>query len=128
MPGYLAGALGLTSRHSLNITAWLSHHVLLAVLVAIGIIVAFLLMLAIPVMSTASYYRFSSSFRRSALPTFLVGFGVLIVGLASSVRIIELAGGGIMATVVIGLIIDQYLTPHPDTAPRHRTRHRTHVS
>jgi hypothetical protein len=109
VPGHLLGAPGLTSRHQLQIGTWFKHHELLIVLIVLGIFAVFILLLLLPVLSSASYYAFSSGFRKSAWGTFLAGLGVLIVGLASGVRIIEIAGGGIMAAVVIGIIVDQYL-------------------
>jgi hypothetical protein len=113
LPGYLAGAPGITSRHSLHIAAWLSHHVVLVALIVLGVFAVFILLLVLPVLSSASYYAFSGGFRKSALGTFAAGFGVLIIGLATGVRIIEIAGGGVMAAVVVGIIVDQYLARQP---------------
>jgi len=112
VPGVLLGA-SVTSRHSLQIGTWLRHHELLVALVVLGVFALFILLLLIPVLSSASYYAFSSGFRKSALGTFAAGFGVLIVGLASGVRIIEIAGGAVMGAVVVGLIVDQYLLREP---------------
>jgi hypothetical protein len=80
------------------------------VIIVLIIMVAFVLLLAIPVLYSYGFDAFSGGVRKASKGTFLAGLAVLIVGLISGVRIIDYAGGGVMAAVIIGIIIDQYLT------------------
>lgn len=126
MPGYLAGTPGITSRQSRHLAAWLSGHELIIALVIAGIMVAFIILLALPVLSSMAFDSFSSGFNRAARGTFLFGFGILIVGLASGVRIIDILGGAVMAAVIVGIIVENYLARPsrsllPDSARRQGT-------
>jgi len=107
LPGYLAdppGVTGLHPAHTVHVSAGL------IVLIALIVIVAIVLLLAIPVWWGSGFDSFSKGMSKARRPVFMAGFGVLIVGLATGVRIIEIFGGALMAAVVLGVIAQNYLT------------------
>jgi hypothetical protein len=106
LPGYLAGTPGVTGHHSAHAAAFSTGRI---VLIALIVIVAIVLLLAIPVWWGSGFDSFSRGMSKAARPTFVAGFGVLIIGLATGVRIIEIFGGGLMAAVVLGVIAQNYL-------------------
>jgi hypothetical protein len=107
---YLAGTPRLSNDQYRHLAAWLHRHELVVVLVILAIMAVFLILLAIPVLYDAVFNAFSSGMDRAAKGTFLFGFGVLIVGLASGIRIIDIIGGAVMAAVIVGIIVENYLT------------------
>jgi hypothetical protein len=111
LPGYVAGASRLSNGRSGRLGTWLSHHELLAALIVLAVLAAFLIVLAIPVLYDVTFDAFSSGMDRAAKGVFLFGFGILIVGLASGIRIIDIIGGAVMAAVVVGIIVENYLKP-----------------
>jgi hypothetical protein len=111
LPRYLAGTPRLNNDQYRHLAAWLHDHELVVVLVLLAIMAAFLIVLAIPVVYDVAFNAFSSGMDRAAKGTFLLGFGVLIVGLASGIRIIDIIGGAVMAAVVVGIIVENYLAP-----------------
>jgi hypothetical protein len=117
LPEYLAGTPRLNSGQSRHLAAWFHGHEVLVVLIILGIMAAFLILLAIPVLYDVFFNAFSSGMDRAARGTFVLGFGILIVGLASGIRIIDIIGGGVMAAVVVGIIVENYLTPAPQASP-----------
>jgi hypothetical protein len=106
LPGYLAGTPGVTGPHSVH-----AVHVSagLIILIALIVIVAIVLLLAIPVWWGSGFDSFSRGMSKARRPTFVAGFGVLIIGLATGIRIIEIFGGALMAAVVLGVIAQNYL-------------------
>ena len=117
MPGYLASTPGIaanSSRHAaIHITGREILVGLIVVVVAAALVVG-------PVLWGAAFDSFSSGMGKAAWPTLLTGFGVVIVGLASGVRIITIAGGALMAAVVVGVIAEKYLIFGLRPAPRGR--------
>jgi hypothetical protein len=108
---YLAGTPRLNNDQYRHLAAWLHGHELVVVLVFLAIMAAFLIVLAIPVLYDLVFNAFSSGMDRAAKGVFVFGFGVLIVGLASGIRVIDIIGGAVMAAVVVGIIVENYLTP-----------------
>lgn len=110
MPGYLAGAPGIIGPHTRHAATLPIGRI---ILIGLIVIVAIVLLLAIPVWWGAGFDSFTRGMSKAARPTFVFGFGVLIVGLASGVRIIDIAGGAVMAAVVLGVIVENYLIRDP---------------
>lgn len=117
MPGYLAGPLSIPAGQSRH--AWFSLRELIVVLIIVAVIVV---LLGGPVVAGALYEALSKAGERAAPGTFFLGLGVLFVGIIVGVRIIDFIGLGLIGAVVIGVIIDNYLSalaPRPGhAAPR----------
>jgi hypothetical protein len=121
LPRYIAGASSITGHLSRHPAFRLTGREIIVVLI---VVVACVLILVMPVFWGAGYDTFSRQMDRAAKPVFLVGFGVLVVGLVSGVRILDIAGGAVMGAVVLGKIAEHYLTPgqrHLPMATRFRT-------
>jgi hypothetical protein len=106
LPGYLAGALSITGHVSRHVAARVTGR---EILIALIVVVIYVLLLVVPVLWGAGFDSFSRQVDKAARPTFLFGFGVLVVGLVSGLRILDIAGGAIMFAVVLGVIIENYL-------------------
>jgi hypothetical protein len=106
LPGYLAGASSITGHVSRHAAARITGR---EILVALIVVVIYILLLVIPVLYGAGFDSFSRGMSKAARPAFLFGLGVLVVGLVSGVRILDIAGGAIMAAVVVGVIVENYL-------------------
>ena len=116
MPGYLAGPPSITGLHSSHSATFSTGRI---ILIALIVIVAIVLLLAIPVWWGSGFDSFSRGMSKARRPTFVAGFGVLIVGLATGIPIIEIFGGGLMAAVVLGVIAQNYLIRrHPASCGR----------
>jgi hypothetical protein len=106
LPGYLTSSpriTGLGSRHvATHITGREIVIALIIIVFAAGLVV-------VPVLWGAAFDSFSSGMSKAAWPSFLTGFGILIVGLATGVRIIVIAGIAFMVAVVVGVIAEKYL-------------------
>lgn len=103
---YLAGPATITGRPaSHGGTAFLSGH-LIVVVVLIG--VAVLILLAIPVLGEYLQGEFSARAKRVAPAVFLLGLGVLLAGLAGKVGALELVGGAMMGSIVLGFLLEHY--------------------
>ena len=107
MPGYLAGALsvsGYLGRHA----AWFSVRQVVVALIFIAVLVA---LLAGPLLLEALGDLFSKGVEKATPGGFALGLVVLVIGLVTGVRFITIAGAVVLGAVVLGWIIDKYLTP-----------------
>jgi lysylphosphatidylglycerol synthetase-like protein (DUF2156 family) len=107
LPGYLAGTLSITGHQSRHAAARVTGR---EILIALIVIAAIVVLLVAPVLWGALFDGFTKGLDKAARPTFLVGLGVLVVGLLSGVQIIEIGGGALMAAIVLGVIVENYLT------------------
>jgi hypothetical protein len=107
LPGYLAGTLSIPAHQSRH--AWFSLREFVVVLIVIVVIVV---LLAGPVVAGALYEVLSRGAERAMPGTFFTGLGVLFVGIIVGVRLIDYIGLGLIAAVVVGFIIDNYLGPY----------------
>ena len=106
MTGYLAGALsvsGYLGRHA----AWFSVRQVVVALIFIAVLVA---IVAGPLLIDVIGNFFSKGVEKITPGGFVLGLVVLLTGLASGVRVIIIAGAAIVGAVVLGFIIDKYLT------------------
>lgn len=116
MTGYLAGTLSVTGylgRHA----AWFSVR---QVVVALIFIAVLLVLLVGPLLLEPLGNLFSKGVKKAAPGGFVLGLVVLLIGLASGVRFITIAGAAVAGAVVLGFIIDNYLTPGVGTAASRR--------
>jgi hypothetical protein len=107
LTGYLAGALsvsGYLGRHA----AWFSVRQVVVALIFIAVLVA---LVAGPLLIDVIGNFFSNGVKKAAPGGFVLGLVVLLIGLASGVRFIIIAGAALVGAVVLGVIIDNYLTP-----------------
>ena len=100
VPGYLSGYLG---RHA----AWFSVRQVVVALIFIAVLVA---LLVGPLLLEGLGNFFSKGVEKATPGGLLVGLVVLIIGLMSGVRFITIAGAAVLGAVVLGVIIDNYLT------------------
>jgi hypothetical protein len=115
VPGYLSGYLG---RHA----AWFSVRQVVVALIVIAVFVAFLVG---PLLLEGLGNLFSKGVKKAAPGGFVLGLVVLLIGLASGVRFIIIAGAAVVGAVVLGVIIDNYLTP---VACRGESRRRPRIA
>jgi hypothetical protein len=121
LTGYLAGALsvsGYLGRH----TAWFSVRQVVVALIFIAVLVA---LVAGPLLLDVIGNFFSNGVKKAAPGGFVLGLVVLLIGLASGVRFIIIAGAAVVGAVVLGVIIDNYLTP---VACRGESRRRPRIA
>lgn len=107
MTGYLAGTLSVTGylgRHA----AWFSVRQVVVALIFIAVLLA---LLVGPLLLEPLGNLFSKGVKKAAPGGFVLGLVVLLIGLASGVRFITIAGAAVAGAVVLGFIIDNYLTP-----------------
>lgn len=107
MTGYLAGALsvsGYLGRHA----AWFSVRQVVVALIFIAVLVA---LVAGPLLLDVLGNLFSKGVEKATPGGFVLGLVVLLIGLASGVRVIIITGAALLGAVVLGYIIDKYLTP-----------------
>lgn len=104
MPGYLAGPLSIPAHQSRH--PWFSLRDFVVVLIIVAVIV---ILLGGPVVAGALYEVASKAGERAVPGTFFTGLGVLFAGIIVGIRIIDYIGLGLIAAVVLGVIIDNYL-------------------
>jgi hypothetical protein len=105
---YLAGTAGHLGQHAKGLGAALGSARFVLILIGAGVI--FVCVLAVPVLSDRFLGFAAAQGAKIAVKTFLVGAVVLLVGLALHVVIIDLIGGGLMGLVILGVILDNYLS------------------
>jgi hypothetical protein len=101
VPGYLSSYLG---RHA----AWFSARQVVVALIFIAVFVA---LVAGPLLLEPVGNFLSKGVKKAAPGGFVLGLVVLLIGLASGVRFIIIAGAAVLGAIVLGVIIDNYLTP-----------------
>jgi hypothetical protein len=107
LTGYLAGALsvhGYLGRHA----AWFSVRQVVVALIVVGVLVV---LVTAPLLLDVIGSLFSKGVEKATRGGFVLGLVVLLVGLASGVRFLEIAGGSVLGAVILGVIIDNYLVP-----------------
>jgi hypothetical protein len=106
LTGYLARALsvsGYLGRHA----AWFSVRQVVVALIFIAVLVA---LVAGPLLLDVLGNFFSKGVEKATPGGFVLGLVVLLTGLASGVRVIIIVGAALLGAVVLGVIIDKYLT------------------
>lgn len=106
MPGYLARTLDVTGHQVGHAAAWFSVRQAVVALVFVAVFIGFL---AGPILAEALFDFFSKGVERAAPGAFFLGLGVLLTGLASGVRALDIAGGCLIGAVVLAVIVDNYL-------------------
>ena len=71
----------------------------------------FAALLAAPLLGEALFGVFSKSVERGAKGGVLLGLAVLLIGLASGARVLEIAGGALLGAILLAVIVDNYLAP-----------------
>ncbi|HEX4659525.1 MAG TPA: hypothetical protein VH307_19240 [Streptosporangiaceae bacterium] len=114
MPGYLARTLDVTGLQVRHAAAWFSVRQAVVALVFVAVFIAFL---AGPILAEALFDFFSKGVERAAPGGFFLGLGVLLIGLASGIEILDIAGGCLIGLIVLAVIVDNYLPSMPAGAP-----------
>jgi hypothetical protein len=112
MSGRLARHYWLSLQHA---AAWFSVRQVVVALIFVG---AFIVLLAGPVVGEAILNVLSHGMEKAAPGGFLLGLGILLVGLLSGVQVILIAGGCLTGAVVLGVILNNYLSPPGRTSAR----------
>ena len=73
-------------------------------------IAVFIALLAGPILLEYLFDLGSKAVEKGAKGGFLLGLGVLAIGLVSGTRVLEIAGGALVGAVVLAVIADNYLT------------------
>jgi hypothetical protein len=81
------------------------------VVIAVLFVVAVIVLLTIPVIWGVVAEATSGAAEKAAPATFFVGLGVLCTGLVAGFELLAIVGGSLVGLVVVGFIIDNYLTP-----------------
>ena len=108
MPGQLAGTLSIAASQARHAAPWFSLRAFVIILIVIAVIV---ILLAGPVVAGALYEALSRGAERAMPGMFFTGLGVLFVGIIVGVELIDFIGLGLIAAVILGWIIDNYLVP-----------------
>jgi hypothetical protein len=74
-------------------------------------IAVFIALLAGPLLLEFLWDLFSKTVEKTAKGGFLLGLGILLVGLLARTRILEIAGAVVVGAVLIAVIADSYLIP-----------------
>ncbi len=90
-------------------------------------IAVFIALLAAPILLEFLWDLFSKTVEKTAKGGFLLGLGVLLVGLFSKTRVLEIVGGALTGAVLLAVIADNYLTltaagPRARSGPRSSPR------
>jgi hypothetical protein len=114
MPGFLgtisstfpAGAISdASAQQTRHIT--IPAHLWLYVLLFIGFVI---FLLVLPVIWGVVSEAASSAAEKAAPGTFFLGLGILFIGLVADLKILDIAGASLVGLVVIGVIVDNYLS------------------
>lgn len=108
LAAYLAGPRGQLGQHAKGLAAVLGSGRFLLILLAAGAI--FLCVLATPVLTDRFLGYAAAQGAKVALPTFGIGLVILLVGLAIGVEVVDFVGAGLMGIVILGVILDNYLS------------------
>jgi hypothetical protein len=114
VPGYLARTLDVTGHQVRHAAAWFSVRQAVVALVFVAVFIGFL---AGPILAEALFDYFSKGVERAAPGAFFLGLGVLLIGLASGVGVLDIVGGCLIGLVVLAVIVDNYLPSMPAGAP-----------
>jgi hypothetical protein len=116
MPGSLASTIGSTflagtisgtsAQQSPHIALRLTGREVILALLSIAVVIV---LLAAPVVGEAISGSVSEAAAKVAPTTFLVGLGILVIGLVFGAEILDIAGGSLVGLVILGWIIDNYL-------------------
>ncbi len=115
MPGFLACTISRTFLAGTisDASGQQSRHIAIPgrlVLYALLFIVFVIVLLAAPVIWQAGAEAFGSAAEKAAPGTFFLGLGVLFIGLVAGLKLLDIVGAGLVGLVVVGVIIDNYLT------------------
>ncbi len=108
MAVYLAGPAGDLGKHAKGLAAALGSARLVLILIAAGVI--FVCVLAAPVLSDIFLGYAAAQGAKVAPAMFGVGLLILLVGLAIGVEVVDFVGAGLMGVVILGVILDNYLS------------------
>jgi len=75
------------------------------VLVVLGAVLFFLIG---PVIGQSLMGAFTTQAAKIAPRVFLIGLGVLVTGLVTGIEVISVVGGGLMAAVLLGALLEHY--------------------
>jgi hypothetical protein len=118
LPGQLAGPRAAAASQAQHAAPWFSLRAFVIILIVVAVII---ILLAGPVVAGALYEALSRGAERAMPGTFFAGLGVLFVGIIVGVAIITFIGLGLIAAVILGWIIDNYLV-RVCRPPDHRQR------
>jgi hypothetical protein len=106
MPGFLAGTISdASAQHSRHIA--IPARLWLYVLLFVGFVI---FLLVLPVIWGVVSEAASGAAEKAAPGTFFLGLGILFVGLVGGFKILDIVGASLVGLVVIGVIVDNYLT------------------
>lgn len=74
-------------------------------------IAVFIALLAGPILLEFLFDLFSKTVEKTAKGGFLLGLGILLIGVLSRTRVLEIAGAVVVGAVLLAVIADNYLIP-----------------
>jgi hypothetical protein len=117
MPGFLVGTTSTFLAGTIgDASGQQSRHIVIparVVLYAVLFIIFVIVLLVIPVIWGAVSEAASSAAEKAAPATFFVGLGVLFIGFVAGVEILDIVGASLAGLVILGVIVDNYLTAVP---------------
>lgn len=78
------------------------------VLVVLAVMAVLIVLLWIPVLGDRLVDLLSRNAPKIAPRMFLLGLGILVIGLVVRVRVLDVVGGCLIGAIVLGLILDNY--------------------
>jgi hypothetical protein len=98
--------MGLLGHHSPEVVAAAFSRVLVvAIFVCVGL---FIVLLACSVLGEVLSGFYNTAKEKTAWPTFLIGLGVLLTGIVTAIRILDIVGACLMGVVLLGVILENY--------------------
>jgi hypothetical protein len=107
LPGQLAGTLSMPASQARHAAPWFSLRTFVIILIVVAVII---ILLAGPVVAGALYEAMSRGAERAMPGMFFTGLFVLFIGIIVGVAIITFIGLGLIGAVILGWIIDNYLS------------------
>jgi hypothetical protein len=106
LPGQLAGPMGILSHHARHVVAaFLSGRNIVVGLLIIGVVIV---LLVTPVIGGSAFDSFSAAAEKGAPAIFLVGAGVLVLGLVTGVFLLDAIGLCLIGAVMVGWLLINY--------------------
>jgi hypothetical protein len=121
----MTDGLGIPVHQARHAAAWPSARQVVVALIVVAVIVV---LLAAPILFEAVCDLLSRGVERAAPGTFILGVCVLLAGLVSGVRIIDIAGASLVGAVVVAVILNNYLAPGRPEAAEAAVRRRSRRS
>jgi hypothetical protein len=106
LPQSPAGILGVTGHQPGHVNFSITGR---EIVLGLIVIVAVIILLTVPILWGALSDVACAGIDRATTGMFVLGVGILLVGLISGLRVLDIAGGGMLGAWLLGVIVANYL-------------------